>query len=107
MANAVVKLEGSIINSSLFEPKEGQDQKSHQKIDILQVFEGGGSNIETVKEFDLTKNYKIGSVVALFCVATVYYFNNKPGVSYKIFEGDFKALNISEGPVLGNKQPTK
>lgn len=97
---AIVKLEGTIVNVVLFQPQEGQNQKPHQKIDILQVIQGGGSNLETIKDFDLARHHDIGQRVSLSCIATIYYFNSKPGVSYKVFDGDLKSLDISESHPL-------
>lgn len=97
---AVVKLDGIIVNVGM-SPEE--KNPPFQMIDILQTFEGGGSNLETVKDFDLKAIHTIGDRVSLPCQANVYSFNGRAGVSYKIFRGQYKNLNVSD---KGTHQPT-
>lgn len=93
MANTIVTIEGTIVNAYFYTPPGDSKAKPHIRIELLQVSDNG-SNLEIIKDDDLNALYDIGSQVKLKATAGVYYFNNKPGVSYKIFRGDSREISM-------------
>lgn len=100
MSNALVSVKGTVANTTIFTPKNGQQGKPVLKIDILQINDMG-THVETIKDDNLNELYHTGSQVELNCVLTPWAFDKKNGASLKVYRG--KTVDIK----LEQQEPSK
>lgn len=93
MADPIVKISGVVTSCFIDHDPDGK-RKPTLKVELLQITQKG-SNQTFVKDDDLNAKYPLGSTVSLDCVPTVWQWNNKVGVSYRVFKGDFVTFSLA------------
>ena len=93
MSNALVKIQGTVVNTIVWTPREGMRGKPVLKIDILQINDLG-SHVETIKDDDLNAQYYAGQQVALDCIVTPWAFDKKNGASLKVYKGRTQEIKV-------------
>jgi hypothetical protein len=95
MADPIVTISGVVTACFVDTDTEGK-RKPALKVELLQITQKG-SNQTVIKDDDLNAKYPLGTTVSLQCVPTVWQWNGKVGVSYRVFKGDFANFSLSFG----------
>lgn len=92
---------GTIISSSIFQPKEGQKGKTHVRIEILQLSDSG-TNVVVIKDTELSNfpKYPVGSRFCCPCTITNYSMGGNDGLSIYVFHGVQSELPFSLNSAL-------
>ena len=63
------------------------------KVDLLQINDTG-TNVVTIKDEDLNANYDNGQELSIDCIASPWNMNNMSGVSFKVYKGETRKLDL-------------
>lgn len=95
MSDPIVEIRGTVTTASIVTDPEGK-KKPSIKIELLQITKAG-SNITHIKDENLNNKYIPGSNISVQCRSSVWQFNNKVGVTYKVFSGGFEDICLGFG----------
>lgn len=93
MSNALVQISGTVTNTTIWTPQNGQKGKPVLKIDILQITDLG-THIETIKDDDINASYLQGQQISLDCIVTPWAFDRKNGATLKVYRGKTQDVKL-------------